>query len=551
MKSKKTWKKTLPMAVVGCALVAGSSSYSKPAYSCSFWSPLSCITGGGGSPAIKDWAYDTGAGVGNWFKDLGKSVGQFAVRDVWGKLITAFSCPFSTFDAFGTRLACFSSSAMETGRVLSALNFISTDERNDFTYVTMNGDTPSSHTFAPRSFSLSRIAYILNGYANEALLFTGDRHDANADATSTVLQTGMSAPVIVWPSAYQRYPNNVGLAGVLVHEADHTRFGHHTCSSAADTNEDGPYGTEIQYLAKMWRTGHPKYTLATLDRDMAWDIAVAKIGQLCNPEAQRRVWNTYLIDAPTANRNALAAATSWHQAVGPAVTDISVVANGSVYGLGGDGAVYRSNDFYQTWARITEPNVTRISVTPAENIYGIGTDNAVYRTAGARYEPVWSDGVLVGISYEPGIWTQVATPWVQEISVPTDDYIYGIGSDNAVYRAAPGGDWAQVAPPWVKSLSVTPDGTIYGVGSDNAVFRTTANSGSWARVATPSVSTISVTPDGFIYGVGDDNAVFVTRSDASWQVATAPWVSKISVTADGIIYGIGSDQAVYERSSLR
>src|SRR5882724_6116970 len=160
MKTKKSWKRLLPVAVVGCAILAGSSSYSKPAYSCSFWDPLSCITGGGSGPppVVTNWVYDAAGGVDNWFKDVGKSIGQFAVRDVWGKLITTFSCPFSTFGAYGTTMACFSSGAMETNRVLGALDFIAKDTRNDFTYVTMSGSTPVPHSFGPSSFSMSRMA---------------------------------------------------------------------------------------------------------------------------------------------------------------------------------------------------------------------------------------------------------------------------------------------------------------------------------------------------------------------------------------------------------
>lgn len=552
MKTTKSWKKLLPVASLGCAVVAGSSSYAKPAYSCSWSNPLSCVIGpgGGGSPVtpeIKEWLYDNAGGVGNWFKDLGKSIGQFAVRDVWGNLLTTFSCPFSTFGAYGTKLACFSSNAMETNRVLGALDFIAKDNRNDFTYVTMSGSTPVAHNFAPSSFSISRIAYIMNGYATEAKVFNLNLQDANADASTIFVQTGTPAPVSVWPSAYQNYTTNAGLAGTLVHEADHTRFGAHTCASWADTYEDGPYGTEIQYLAKIWKTGHPAYALPALDRDLAWDKAVAKIGQLCDPGAQQRVWNKYLIDAPITAGNPVltAATTTWQLAAGPSVTDISVRPDGRIYGIGGDGAVYVTGSAGGAWTQTTEPYVTRIAVTPPGYIYGLGGDGAVYRSSGASAWGSWG-----AVTITMGTWAQVATPWVQEISVPSDDYIYGLGGDYAVYRATPGGDWAQVTPPWVKSISVTPDGTIYGVGGDDAVYRTTANSWNWEQVATPSVTSISVTPDGFIYGVGTDNAVYVTRSGSTWQGAASPWVSKVSVTPDGMIYGLGGD-AVYAHSSLR
>lgn len=148
----------------------------------------------------------------NWFKDLGKGIGQFVVRDVWGRAIYTFSCPFTTTGAYGTTLACFPDNSMQKIRVLGALDYIATDPRADFTNVTLSNGVPTQHYFQPSTFSIGRMAYILDGYSSEATVYALGGPGENSDAVSTEVATGTSAPVIVRPAAYGHYPTNGGLA---------------------------------------------------------------------------------------------------------------------------------------------------------------------------------------------------------------------------------------------------------------------------------------------------------------------------------------------------
>jgi hypothetical protein len=285
-------------AALAALTTVAVEAYSPPAYSCSFNNLTSCVTGP--VKAVKsaaettwNWVENQASGVGNWFKDQGLGIAQFAVRDIWGKLLFVFSCPYGKTS--GVLIACFPDGSMQKGRITDALDFIAKDTRNTHTYVTVSGSSATPHNFQPSSFLPSRIAYILDGHSSVAQAYTRGAPPPDQQAVTTAIKTGMSAPMVFWPRAYSDLPTTVRLAGLLVHETDHTRFGYqHSCGDGADANEDGPYGTQIQYLAKLSRTGNPGRSLSAFDREGAWDEAVNRLGQICNSAARTRLWNTYL-----------------------------------------------------------------------------------------------------------------------------------------------------------------------------------------------------------------------------------------------------------------
>jgi hypothetical protein len=382
----------------------------------------------------------------------------------------------------------------------------------------------------------------MDGNAGEAHAFSPGQ---DSDATTGFVAVGHPAPVVIWPSAYINYPNDVGLAGTIVHEADHTRFGDHSCGDGADQFENGPYGTEIQYLARISKTGNPGASISQADKDFAWAAAVAKLEyQICDSGAQTRLWNTFLVTQPT-SANVLVAnsASSWRMVADPWISSIAVSASGAIYGVGSDGEAYQTSAG-AAWSLMgcgPHPLFTTVATTPQNIVYARADDGMVYGTSLGYCS--------TGGSFRRGfVWRAVTPGWVTDIAA-TNDGIYGIGSNYAVYRTTVGGTWSQVTNPWVSKLAVTPNGNIYGISSDGAVYQTVAN-GQWTKVTDGYVSTISVTPDGFIFGVNPDNhSVYMTRPDpglrAGWQLITGGDVSSISVTPDGWIYGIGTNHAVW------
>jgi hypothetical protein len=146
------------------------------------------------------------------------------------------------------------------------------------------------------------------------------------------------------------------------------------------------------------------------------------------------------------------------------------------------------------WSQVATPDVSNISVGPDRFIYGVATDNTVYRTK------------------PKGTWECVTDRAVTYITAAADGLIYGIGLDNAVYRTAPYGHWEWVAPPWVTNIGVTASGYIYGLGGQ-FVFAARPYTSQWEQITYDgAVSNLSVTPNGEIYGVAAGDASFAANS---------------------------------------
>jgi hypothetical protein len=83
------------------------------------------------------------------------------------------------------------------------------------------------------------------------------------------------------------------LMAVTVHEADHSRYGPHTCGDGADIDDNGPYGAEaynglMDYYYSTTMDVNQKYRGASLALNRA-------IYNMCsNTDAYNRVLNAYL-----------------------------------------------------------------------------------------------------------------------------------------------------------------------------------------------------------------------------------------------------------------
>lgn len=75
---------------------------------------------------------------------------------------------------------------------------------------------------------------------------------------------------------------DAGVAGTLLHEAHHTKTGEHSCGSAADKDDRGPYGVQVRLLAKAY---HDK-KISKYDRTLVKYEALSRIkSRFCNNKA--------------------------------------------------------------------------------------------------------------------------------------------------------------------------------------------------------------------------------------------------------------------------
>ena len=184
-------------------------------------------------------------------------------------------------------------------------------------------------------------------------------------------------------------------------------------------------------------------------------------------------------------------------------------------------------------------------------IYAVGKDHKVYKILGRKgstWEKVSNSGMM----------TQIDTD---------ETYIYGVGmpethrgrqGGSSVYKMSKaGGNWTKVAGCCIYQISVS-HGYIYGIGSNNNVYRVGVGGGSWQHITPGSVKHITVSDKAqralpIIYGVGTNNNVYGTaalygsiwRSLHRWIHHGVGSVVQTSIS-DGIVYGLGTDGSAYK-----
>jgi hypothetical protein len=162
--------------------------------------------------------------------------------------------------------------ANQTDRMRSVVYILDSDTRTDFTH----GYVTNQHFYSVRDTVNNYVAYFMDGHSTAATVAYPFQGDENADTPAVAAVAPgaprAASPIIIWPSAYDL--SDLSLAGVVVHEVDHTRFGLHDDLSN-DLAENGPWGTQIQWLARVAKDGwYGDRTVADVDRLALWNSAV-------------------------------------------------------------------------------------------------------------------------------------------------------------------------------------------------------------------------------------------------------------------------------------
>ena len=88
----------------------------------------------------------------------------------------------------------------------------------------------------------------------------------------------------------------------------------------------------------------------------------------------------------------------------------------------------------------------------------------------------------------------VAGCCVNDLAAHSNGYLYGVKSDLHVYRTLPNnGSWSQFTDGNVTNIIIDSD-DIYGIGSDNAVYKTSVTfGGSWTKVVPYVIDLLMIT----------------------------------------------------------
>jgi hypothetical protein len=134
-----------------------------------------------------------------------------------------------------------------------------------------------------------------------------------------------------------------------------------------------------------------------------------------------------------------------------------------------------------------------ISVGSNNKIWGVSSNNQVYRWNGTRWE-------------EPDGGARL-----KQISVASDDTVWGVASDDRVYRWT-GTRWEEPTPgAGLKHISVGRNNSMWGVASDDRVYRWSGTR--WEEPdGSARLKQISVASDGTVWGVNSIDLIWMSQS---------------------------------------
>ncbi len=236
-------------------------------------------------------------------------------------------------------------------------------------------------------------------------------------------------------------------------------------------------------------------------------------------------------------------AQSGFQTVDGAATAIGIGANGSVWVVGTNKAVY--NRTGNTWQRVDSSEITRVAVDPQGNPWVIGGGGAMYRRVNNAWVNIPGQAFDIGIGadgsvYHVGLsgtlfkWT--GTAWgnsfgndAQQVAVDPQGNPWTLSKTGEIARYT--GTSKQVLPGQGLSIAISAKGTVFTLGADNnRIWRWTGSD--WVQAASfPNAVAIAADPQDGLWVLARD--LSIVRSGALDVVQpTQPTTPTPSPTGD-------------------
>lgn len=245
------------------------------------------------------------------------------------------------------------------------------------------------------------------------------------------------------------------------------------------------------------------------------------------------------------------------------LAQVSVGADGTVWGINGIGQIYQYDAKLQSWT-LMPGYLTQIVVGNNGNVWGIGGAQDIYqfdssiqnwiREPGALAQiAVGADGDVWGLNppgliyhFNPTIQNWDLVPgYLAQISVGFSGAVWGINAGGAIYRFNAATDAFEQIPGFLKQLSVGSDGAVWGVNAGDSIYRFDPISQNFKQIP-GSLAQIAVGSSTNIWGV--NAAGFVYQFDASTQ----SWINvsgnllRITAGANGAAWGVDFTGAIYQ-----
>lgn len=295
------------------------------------------------------------------------------------------------------------------------------------------------------------------------------------------------------------------------------------------------------------------------------------------------------------------------QVIPGALKQVSVGADGTVWGVNSANEIFMYNAQAQSWTQ-APGELVQVAVGSANAVWGINAIGEIYRwnaNAGSwdlipgnlSQIAVGADGDVWGINYASEIYqfSSSSQSWQQipgslkQIAVGFDGAVWGVNDSNGVYRFNPGtglfgevpgvmtsvavgadGDvWAlnngngyhfdrvtqtfDQIPGTLSQISVGTGSNVWGVGGTGQVYEYDAQSRSWIPVGTTLFAQVSAGANGAVWGIDTSNNIyqFTGLTQSSGVLHQIPGtLAQIAVGIDGNAWGLGSSGQIYTFNPL-
>lgn len=294
--------------------------------------------------------------------------------------------------------------------------------------------------------------------------------------------------------------------------------------------------------------------------------------------------------------------------VSATLTQISVGADGTAWGVNGSEQVFRYNSSSQSWQQQSGITLSVLAVGSSSAVWGLNSVGNIYQynssTGTWNYVPgnlsriaVGADGDVWGLNRYSQIfhydsstqgWIYIAGA-LEHIAVGYDGAVWGLNEQEQIYRFNPGTQQFENVPGALSSIAVGADGDVWGLNGAGDIYHFDSQTQGWqmipgtlAQISVGSATNVwGVDPSGVVYTydvqtqrwnqiAGTLAAIQAGANGTVWgnnlaanvykyaQSLTTPQtfhsipgaLVQIAVSSDGSIWGLNTDQEIYAYNRL-
>jgi virginiamycin B lyase len=195
-------------------------------------------------------------------------------------------------------------------------------------------------------------------------------------------------------------------------------------------------------------------------------------------------------------------AGGWEYLPGPAMTQVSIGADGTVWGL--ENTLNNVRRWNGSGWEVIPGQLKQISVGSAQNIWGVNNANQIFRRVGDGWQRMpgaltqvsaAADGTVWGVTDAGNIYQWTGSAWqhvpgqLKHISVGSAQHVWGVNFSDIIFRRN-GSAWESLGG-YLKQVSVNADGDMWGVNAADQIFHRVGSG--WDRIGGLLVN-ISVGP---------------------------------------------------------